>query len=606
MKILVQILLVLLVLSPEVQAYLELRDIILQPESIKSIGIYQVGNPTNANKDLFHEFQNRITLALQETPWFDVYDYTRIMEFSYRFYKDDPSRFLFSLDAIIIAEASQNQSLEIKIHFPKNRDSSQFQFSLKTRKDLDNLIQKLTEHLRKRLPLTGEILLLQPEGLAQINLGKNFNIRQGDLLISFQSNRKASGIWKVASVQGLSCKARLLWQQENISAGDSILQATPELLRFFHSKNVRVDARKEIVLSEEQRIPSIDGKNISIFPHPVENAIVISDGINSFYHNLDQKRTIMIGKGVKLTSLRWQGESFRAAYLADGSLVIHDFPSFTKRILQWDGEPRFVRSQQIFEQAQGLEILDFSWDDQGRCFLFFIKGKGLFITEDFNTVRKITASTLYEDVAQAQISFEHDGKSFHVKTANNFDQLSTIYTFQLPQGTFIKKTGNVRTGNKALASMDGDGLFDYIIDDHLRTNLVRITDTSNIPVLQGYKPRLQISPDNDSFLYMGKGLAKIGLKEGAVSVSAYTQLEQFRFFPASTYVVARAILKDTNKDGSTDWKDNKPLFLFSTDQFGTSQTLVEDSDELLGLSQTGQYVFYRKGSSAYWKKIANR
>lgn len=606
MKIIVTVLLLLLTFTVKSWAYLELKDTIVQPESVKSIGIYHTGNPTNVNIDLFHEFQNRITLALQETPWFDVYDYERIIEFSSRFYKDDPSRFLFSLHAIIIAEPTQNQSLEIKIHFPQNRDSSQFQSSLRTKSDLDSLILRISEHLRKRLPLTGEVILLQKDDYASINLGKNFNIHAGELLITFLSNRKASGIWKVTSVQELTCKAKRLWQQEIISVGDSVVQSTPELLRFFHSKNVRVDASKEMLLSDEQRIPSIQGKNIAFFPHPVENAFVISDGINSFYHHLDQKRTIMVGKGIMLRSLRWQGESLRAAYMYDGALVIHDFPSFTKLILQWNDEPLFIRSQQVFEKKDGMEILDFSWDNQGKHFVFFIKGKGLFITEDFKTVRKTEDPTLYEDLSQAQISFEKDGGSFHIKTANNFDDLSTIHTFSLPLGTSKNKLSHVRSGNKSLASMDGDGLFDYIIDNHQRTNLARITETSNSVILQGFKPKLQISPDNETLLHMTGRLEKTFIKNGFSSVSSYTQLEQFRFFPASTAVVARAILKDTNKDGEIDWKDNKPIFLFNMVDFGISQTFVEDADEFLGLTHTGEYVLYRKGTSAYWKKIRNR
>ncbi|GEM_PF-4395861 len=605
MKNIILLIITFVTMAFPLQAYLELKDYIITPETIKKIGIYHTGNGNPKSMDLFFEFQNRIILELQNTPWFDVYSYDRIVEYSSRFYKDDPTRFLFSLDAILIADMSSNNNLLIKAHFPRlQKQSSVFEENLNSKKSLDVLMDNLSTTLRKRLALSGEILSMKDGTSVLVNLGRNFNISKNELFISFTSNSMPSGVLKVVEVNDLSLKAEILWQQEKISPGDSVLKSTPELLLNLKSKHTKTDIRKKITLSGPTRIPSLESQKVSFFPHPSLNAFIISDKANTFFMNLDNNQTMMIEKDRIIKNAKWKPGTLQAAYVVSNTLFLYDMSRVSKLLLKQNPEPSFIQTQLVYDTAHQSEILDFCWDMHGKNLAFFIKGKGLFLTADLKEIKKIDIPTVYKDTSSAQILFSSDGRTVHIKTPNHFDRMATIHSYNLDSEE-VRRIKSVRSQNSMINSENHDGILDYLIDDRGRTNLCNITGKSNETLFQGFKKKGILSPDNSLHISRDRRVLTYSLTNHLETSTQLTQIEQMAFFPASRKLVCHGFLKDTNKDKVIDWKDNKSIFLFEPRTSSVEAILVEDADEFMGIANTGEYIFYRTGKSVFYRRISN-
>ena len=605
MKIKFLIITVFLTLTTSLSAYLELKDYQITPTTIKKVGIYQTVPAKGKAADLFFEFQKRLTLELQSTFWFDVYDYERITETITKFNKDDPTRFLYTLDALITAAVTTNGALHIRVNFPTRLVLKDFEFKLKKQSDLNKYLGLIRSELEKRLYLSGEIISLRPENRAVINLGRNFNIQKGEIFVSFRSNAHPSAILKVEQVNDLTSVTKLLWQQENIFENDTVAPANPDLLKNLKSKYTAVDIRNKINVSAATRILSIDNTFVSFLPLIHRNAFIISDSANTFYFDLDKNRQYMLEKNKHIDKMRWRPNSEQTAYSFSNTLVVYDIARQTKLLLQQSPQPSFIISQLVFATKTEGGILDFTWDNHGKNFVFFIRGLGLFITPDFKNISKIDIPTLYKDVGSVQLEFSGNDETLYIKTPNNFDTFSSIHSYDIASGS-VKRLSSVRNQNSFLSAPDYDGIFDYLIDDLGRTNCDRITAETNIPISANYHHQAIFSPDGTQvFFKSGRFVKHFNPVSRMENTTKLSQVEAYRYFPASGMVVAIGFLKDTNKDSIINWKDNKQIFLFNPSTGKTGKILVEDADELLGVMNTGEYIFYRKAKSVYYKKIFN-
>ncbi len=605
MKTIILVITSILTFSATLSAHLDLREYQISPTTIKKVGIYQTVPVKGKSADLFFEFQKRLTLELQSTFWFDVYDYERIMETITQFSKDDPPKFLYSLDALIIVDVKTNGTLHVGVNFPARMTIKDFEFKLRKQSDLDKYLGLIRTELEKRLYLSGEIISLRPENRAIINLGKNFNIQKRDLFISFRSNTYPSAILKVEHVNDLTSIVKILWQQENILETDTVVPANPDLLKNLKSKYTSIDIRNKLMISNPTRVPSIDNTFVSFLPQVHKNAFIISDSANTFYFNLDNDRQYMLEKNRYIDKMKWRPNAEQTAYSVSNSLVIYDIARQTKLLLQQFPEPAFIISQLIFDTKTPGKILDFIWDNHGKNFVFFVQGAGLFLTQDFKNISKIEIPTLYKDSKTVQLGFSGNDETLYIKTPNNFNSLSTIHSYEIGTGS-VKRLPSIRSKNNFLAAPDYDGIYDYVIDDLGYTNLSRITEETNATLLKGYKHDPLFSPDGTWFLYKSKRfIRQYDTIHRIDNTTRLTQTEAYYFFPASDIIVAIGFLKDTNKDKIINWKDNKQIFLYDPDGRKVLRILVEDADELLGIMNTGDYLFYRKAKSVYYKKLSN-
>jgi len=602
MKKIFPLLALVLGLSSGAYAWLPQTGHLVGPSTVKKVGVYRTGEFSLVQKDLFFELQNRLVYELKTVPYFDVYDYEKILRYGADWHRDDPAGFLLSFDALVLAEARSNDSVLLKALYPVAGRKEEEILPLKTRADLDKALASIENLVLKRLWFSGEVVSLPAVNRCVLNFGRNFNVRTGDLFVSFVSNLRPSAVMSVETVNDLTCSARVVWFHDPVGEGDTVLRISPDLVQNMHSRYVSVDPALAPSVSEIRRVSGIDGRNVVFSASPHDNAFVVSDADNSFFIDPDLNRSVMIGKSLSLGAVAWKPRSHTIAYTSGNDLFIDDIDRDRKLVLVQSPEPHFEPVNLVFNTTNADEVSEFGWDLHTGRFMFFVRNKGVFLTEGFETVRKFAVRPVYPDAVRLQAEFSGNDEELWIKTPNNYDGYASIFRCRISDAAVLEEWDTASGKRPFLWSADRSGVWDLVADDTGRTNLCLLgagTRTyADKPVAAG-----DFSDNGCLALYSGRTLSAYDLTNGKTYSTHWDQIVQESFFPASTIAAASGFIRDTNNDKLVNWKDRRPLYLYDVFTSKILLSLSDDCDQFLGFSSTGEYVFFRKAGSVFYRKL---
>jgi len=580
-------------------AYTSLSDYIISPTTVKKIGIYKFQKFASNDNNLFLEFQNDLIYELESVFYFDVYDYNKMFNQISTYYKNNPFEFLNSFDALAIGEIRSNQNLYIKIYLPKATDQREFFFKLEDKYDKTFILQLIKKELEKKLVFSGEIIDSTDSHKTIINLGENFNIKPNQLFVSFKDNRNVNTVLKVNQVNNLTSLCSILFQDLPLSSGDTVTYLTPDFLKNLHSKNIKTDINSKISLTNVTKVWGVSGKNIFISSSPYENNCLISDKKRTFLRNLDSHKSKVLEQNVLLNQVEWNQRNKTLAYSFDKNLVVY-FINENKKFYYINGV--FTPSSRVYDKKNVNLILDFKWSFDGKTFVFFIKNQGLYITSDFKKIKKLDLPNFYNDVSKIQLSFSGDNEALYIKYPNNFDDYYTILYYNLLNNSITESSKQIIKGTFQM-SKDYTGILDYEYKGN-KTNWIKIQKTNSLIIKPKFSDPLHTSANNQiSFNIKNKHLFLFDNNINYLTQPNFPIVNQTSFFPSSEKMLIVGFLKDSNKDNVINWKDNNGLYLYNPLLNTVETNLLKDIDELMEVTPSGQYIFYRKGSDLFSAQI---
>jgi len=580
-------------------AYTSLSDYIISPTTVKKIGIYKFQKFASQNNNLFLEFQNDLIYELESVSYFDVYDYDKMFNQISTYYKNNPFDFLNSFDALAIGEIRSNQNLYIKIYFPKATDQREFSFKLENEYDKTFILQLIKKELEKKLVFSGEIIDSADSHKIIINLGKNFNIKPNQLFVSFKDNHNVNAILNVNQVNNLTSLCSVVFQDSPLSSADTVTYLSPDFLKNLHSKNVTIDMNSKISLTNKRKVWGISGKNVFISSSPYENNYLISDEKRFYFRNLDSHKSKELEQNVLIKQVEWNPRNKTLAYSFDKNLVIY-FISENKKLYYINGI--FTPYSRIYDKKNVNLVLDFKWAFDGKTFVFFIKNQGLYITSDFKKIKKLDLPNFYNDVSKIQLSFSGNNDALYIKYPNNFDDSYTILYYTLSNNSITEISKQIINGSFQM-SKDYTGILDYEYKGN-KTNLIKIEKTNSLIIKSKFLGPLHTSANNQiSFNIKNKHLFLFDNNINYLPQPNFPIVNQASFFLSSEKMLVVGFLKDSNKDNVINWKDNNGLYLYNPLINTVETNLLEDIDELMAVTPSGQYIFYRKGSDLFSAQI---
>lgn len=580
-------------------AYIPLSNYIISPTTVKKIGIYKFQKFSSKENNLFLEFQNDLLYELESITYFDVYDYERMFNQISTYYKNNPFEFLNSFDALAIGEIRSNQNLYIKIYFPKVTDQREFSFKLEDEYDKTFILQLIKRELEKKLVFSGEIIDNTDSHKTIINLGKNFNLKPNQLFVSFKENRNVNAVLKVNQVNNLTSLCSVIFQDFPLSSGDTVTYLAPDFLENLHSKNVKTDINSKIYLTNIRKVWGVSGKNVFISSAPYENSFLISDKKRTYFRNLDSHKSKVLEKNVQIEQAEWNQRNKKVAYSFDKNLVIY-FINENKRLYYLNGI--FTPSSHVYDKKNVNPILNFKWSFDGKTFVFFIRNQGLYITSDFKKIQTLNLPNFYNDVSRIQLAFSGNDEALYIKYPHNFDNYYTLLYYDLLNNSVTTVTKQLIKGTFQITK-DYTGILDYEYQGN-KTNRIEIQKTNSLVIKPNFSKYLQTSANNQiSFNIKNKHLFLFDTNINYLPQPNFPIINQASFFPAFEKMFIVGFLKDSNKDNVINWKDNNGLYLYNSLLNTVETNLLKDIDELMEVTPSGQYLFYRKGSVIFSAQI---
>ena len=220
-------------------------------------------------------------------------------------------------------------------------------------------------------------------------------------------------------------------------------------------------------------------------------------------------------------------------------------------------------------------------------------------------MNQISLPDFYNDISDIQIAFTGNDEGLYIKYPNNFDNYDSLIFYNF-QNQSAKKLSVRLTKNKFTEDKQYRGIIAYELHDNY-TNRMLFQETNVILIKDHFTAELKTSDDSQIlFQVKNKQLCLYNNSFNNLTHLDLPIINQSAFFPNSENLLFAGFIKDSNQDGVIDWKDDNSLYLYDTVLNTIKTNLLKDIDSFLGITSTGQYLFYRKGNAVFSIEIKNK